>query len=234
MKRFVFCIMIFFTAVAFSAAAGIAEQAERGNEKADLSYAFGMLVALDLEDAGFQFNYDAFIRGFREVMENQRTRFTIDEAIDIVQAAFEAAHDAAARANLLEGEAFLAQNRLRPGVIVTPSGLQYEVIEEGTGATPGPSDIVLVHYQGSMIDGTIFDTTYGFGEPVQIPLDRVIPGWSEGLRLMREGGRARLYIPSHLAYGERGAGGIIGPNTVLIFDVELVSIMQPGEMFFQY
>ena len=120
----------------------------------------------------------------------------------------------------------MIENGNRPEVVVLPSGLQYEIITEGTGHRPGPLDVVLVHYHGTTIDGTVFDTTFDLGTPIEIPLNRVIPGWSEGLRNMREGGRSILYIPPHLAYGEAGAGSFIGPNEVLIFDVEFIEITQ--------
>ena len=224
MKRFFCGILLFFGVLVFCAASGIADEAKKGNEKADLSYAFGMFVANDLAEAGFEFNYDAFIRGFREVMEKEPTRYTLEEAMVVINTAFVKAQTEAKERNLILGTAFLAENSRKQNVTVSPSGLQYEVITEGTGEMPGPSDVVLVHYTGTTIDGTVFDTTLDNGSPVEIPLDRVIPGWAEGLQMMREGGRAMLYIPPDLAYGENAAGGIIGPNAVLVFDVELVEI----------
>lgn len=226
MKSIIFGILLFFGSLTFCVAAGISEEARRGNERADFSYAFGMLVGSDLADMGMEFNYDAFFQGFRDTMENEPTRFTMDEAMDIINIAFITMQAEARERNRVLGEDFLAENSKRPEVTVTPSGLQYEVVEEGTGEKPGHFDIVLVHYRGTTIDGTVFDTTYEWGSPVEIPLDRVIPGWSEGLRLMREGGRSIIYIPPNLAYGERGAGAVIGPNSVLIFDIELISIVQ--------
>ena len=194
-------------------------------EKAEFSYAFGILIGTDLVDMGIEFDYDAFIQGFREVMENEESRYSVNEAIEIISAVFDTLQSEIADYNLSAGEAFLAENMTRPEVSVTPSGLQYEIISEGSGERPGIADTVLVHYEGTTIDGDVFDSTYEFGEPIEMPLFRVIPGWSEGLRLMKEGGRAKLYIPPDLAYGSYGAGGLIGPNTVLIFDVELLSIV---------
>lgn len=124
--------------------------------------------------------------------------------------------------NKAAGEAFLAENAKKPGVITTASGLQYQVITEGTGATPGATDNVTVHYKGTTLDGKEFDSSYSRGAPATFPLNRVIAGWTEGLQLMKEGGKSRLFIPSNLAYGERGAGRDIGPNSTLIFDVELI------------
>ena len=120
------------------------------------------------------------------------------------------------------GIAFLAENSKKPGVVTTASGLQYQVITEGAGASPGATDNVTVHYKGTTIDGKEFDSSYKRGAPATFPLNRVIAGWTEGLQLMKEGGKSRLFIPSNLAYGERGAGRDIGPNSALIFDVELI------------
>lgn len=126
--------------------------------------------------------------------------------------------------NLSEGQTFLAMNAQREDVQVTSSGLQYRVIEEGTGNRPATSSEVTVHYRGTLIDGTEFDSSFSRGEPATFPLNRVIPGWTEGLQLMREGATYEFFIPSELGYGERGTQGVIGPNAVLIFEVELISI----------
>ena len=122
-----------------------------------------------------------------------------------------------------QSAAFLAENASKPGVIKTASGLQYQVLQEGQGAMPAATSEVTVNYRGSLIDGTEFDS----GEAISFPLDRVIPGWTEGLQLMKEGAKYRFFIPADLAYGERGAGGRIPPNAALVFDVELVKAGQP-------
>ena len=125
---------------------------------------------------------------------------------------------------LEKGEKFLAENKSKEGVKTTASGLQYKVVKEGTGKSPAATDNVLVHYEGKLLDGTVFDSSIKRGEPISFPLNRVIPGWTEGLQLMKEGGKSTLYIPSKLAYGASGAGGAIGPNETLIFEVELIKI----------
>jgi len=130
--------------------------------------------------------------------------------------------------NKKEGEAFLAKNKGAKGVKTTASGLQYKVLTAGTGKKPGPEDTVTVNYRGTLIDGTEFDSSYKRGQPATFPVKGVIPGWTEALQLMATGSKWILYIPSGLAYGDRGAGPIIGPNTTLIFEVELLSIAKPS------
>jgi FKBP-type peptidyl-prolyl cis-trans isomerase len=125
--------------------------------------------------------------------------------------------------------AFLEENGKKPGVTITDSGLQYEVITEGTGSKPTAEDIVRVNYEGTLMDGTVFDSTYTRGEPAEFPLYGVIPGWTEGIQLMSEGSSYRFYIPSALAYGEQGAGSVIPPYSTLIFKVELLSIIKDAE-----
>ena len=126
--------------------------------------------------------------------------------------------------NRAEGEAFLAENAQREGVVTLPSGLQYEVLEEGDGATPRRRSTVVVHYSGTLIDGTPFDSSYSRGEPARFPVNRVIPVWTEALQLMQVGDKWRLFIPADLAYGDRGAGPVIGPGSTLIFEVELLEV----------
>ena len=228
MKYLLCGLLVFLGAAAFSAAEGITDESRKSKEAVDMSYAFGMVVAGDLAGTGLEFNYSAFTRGLRAVMEREKTRYTMDEAMDIIQTAFAAAQEERGEQNRIEGAAFLAENGRRSGIITTPSGLQYENIAEGTGEIPGIHDTVLVNYRGTTIDGIVFDTTFD-DNPVELPMNNVIPGWLEGLRMMKEGGRAKLYIPSNLAYGPNGAGGAIGPNAVLVFDVELITVIKPGQ-----
>jgi len=126
--------------------------------------------------------------------------------------------------NLEKGQAFLKNNASKPGVHTTPSGLQYKVIAEGHGKTPKATETVRVNYRGTTIDGTEFDSSYKRNEPIEFPLNGVIPGWTEGVQLMKEGGKIELFIPSNLAYGAQGAGGVIAPDSTLIFDIELIKV----------
>lgn len=150
--------------------------------------------------------------------------FSVFTAILIGFTMFSMANATTPQENKAAGEEFLAENAKKAGVKTTTSGLQYEVLNEGTGISPKASDNVTVHYKGTTINGEEFDSSYSRGEPATFPLNRVIAGWTEGLQLMKEGAKYRFYIPSDLAYGERGAGRAIGPNAALIFDVELIKV----------
>ena len=196
----------------------------------DTSYAFGMFMAqvcsemMGLRDA--HFDYNAFMEGFKAFIEEEETRISWDTAMEKINAAFEQAKAVSDEKNRLEGEAYLAENGARSGVLITASGLQYEVISQGSGEKPGIEDTVLVHYEGTFINGNIFDSSYRNGSPREIPVNKVIPGWSEGLQLMNVGSTYRFVIPSDLAYGPNGAGDVIPPNSALIFKVELLSIVK--------
>jgi FKBP-type peptidyl-prolyl cis-trans isomerase FkpA len=191
----------------------------------DTSYAFGVALGNDLKQTGLKFNYDEFVKGFKESIEGE-PRIALAEAMPLIQAAFAQAALMLAEENKQKEASYLAENGGKSGVKTTQSGLQYEVIGEGTGARPSVTDTVEVNYEGTFIDGTVFDSSYERGEPAQFPLDRVIPGWSEGIQLMTIGSTYRLVIPSALAYGEQGAGGgEIPPHSTLIFKVELLSIV---------
>lgn len=196
-----------------------------------LSYgiAFGLGKRM-LQDA-MPIDADAFSAGLSDALEGGEGRMTQEEIAAEMQAYQEkmvaeqqVTQAALGEANLVAATAFLEQNQAREGVVVTESGLQYEVIEAGKGAKPGPEDTVEVHYRGTLIDGTEFDSSYGRGETVTFGVGQVIAGWTEALQLMAVGSKYKLAIPSELGYGAGGAGQLIGPNAALIFDVELISI----------
>ncbi len=193
-----------------------------------VSYSYGLMIARQLTERGIEINLDQFTAAFKTVVDGGEPLLTEDE----VAAAFEenqkqvamANMSPADKANLEEGVKFLEENATKEGVKVTDSGLQYEVLEEGEGASPEATDVVKVHYHGTLIDGTVFDSSVDRGEPTSFPLNRVIPGWTEGVQLMKEGAKYRFYVPQDLAYGERGAGADIKPFSTLIFEVELLGI----------
>lgn len=192
---------------------------------ADASYALGMDVGASLQQTGFKPDYDAFSQGIQDMLEGRETRFTPDQVNAILQEAFTAAMEKQGEAQRQAETDFLAENSKKAGISITGSGLQYEVITEGTGAKPDQDDTVRVNYEGTFIDGQVFDSSYSRGEPTEFPLNGVIPGWTEGIQLMREGAKYRFFIPSDLGYGSRGAGSI-PPYSPLIFEVELLSIVK--------
>jgi FKBP-type peptidyl-prolyl cis-trans isomerase len=192
----------------------------------DASYAFGMAFAAEFKDIGLKFDYDNFLAGFRDALEGKETRLTEEEAGNRIQTAYFAALNARAESLMQQENEFLAVNAQKQGVITTGSGLQYEVVAEGKGSKPLATDTVRVNYEGTLIDGTVFDSSYARGEPAEFALDRVIEGWIEGIQLMNVGGTYQFYIPSNLAYGESGSGSSIPPYSTLIFKVELLDIVK--------
>jgi FKBP-type peptidyl-prolyl cis-trans isomerase FklB len=178
-----------------------------------------------------EINPDALVLGLRDVLSNSKTLLTDKEMQEILagfrkemMAKQAEQFKAMSEKNRREGEAFLAENKRKDGVITLPSGLQYKVIKAGTGAVPKETDTVVVHYTGTLINGNEFDSSYKRGEPASFSVNGIIQGWKEALLMMKTGSKWQLFIPSSLAYGERGAGRDIGPNSALIFEVELVSI----------
>lgn len=191
-----------------------------------VSYSFGLMVAKNMTLQGIdKINYNAFEMGFYHMMSDKKVKIAPEDAHLIIQSYINEIREKEARANLLEGEAFLAENKQKEGIVELPSGLQYKVIVSGDGKSPKANDVVKVHYQGTLLDGTIFDSSVERGQPAVFNVNGVIKGWTEALKLMRTGSKWMLYIPPQLAYGEKGAGDDIGPNATLIFEVELLEIM---------
>jgi len=227
-KHCAIAVLLFISAVTVNAKA-IREDINMADEKARVSYAFGMAVGGDLSQAGLELNFSAFTEGLKNSMGEGPVLMDQDEALELVQTAFENAMIKQTAGLRVKEEKFLQENALKNGVITTPSGLQYTVLAEGGGPKPSPTDIVRVQYEGALIDGGVFDSSYHLENGQEIPLDMVIPGWSEGLLLMNVGSKYRLYIPSSLAYGERGAGQVIPPYATLVFTIELLEIIQEDE-----
>ena len=198
-----------------------------------VSYAIGVLVGsnnlkqLETAPGGDEINKEAMAAAFRASTLGEDSIISPEQANALVQKFFESAGERTAQKNLEEGNAFLEKNKARAGVTTTESGLQYEVLTAGTGPMPTAADQVRVHYHGTLINGKVFDSSVDRGEPVVFGVGQVIPGWTEALQLMPVGSKWKIYLPSNIAYGERGAGGDIGPNSALIFEVKLLEIVKP-------
>ncbi|MCG6187031.1 FKBP-type peptidyl-prolyl cis-trans isomerase [Maribellus maritimus] len=211
---------------------GAVQNAKLETSADSASYAIGFLVGannkqqLKSAPGGDEMNIETMAAAFRTASLGEEGVITEEEANEIVRKFFTSAGEKEAQSNLEEGYAFLEQNKSREGVQVTESGLQYEVLTEGTGDKPAAEDQVRVHYHGTLIDGTVFDSSVERGEPTVFRVNQVIPGWTEALQLMSVGSKWKIYIPASLAYGERGAGADIGPNSTLIFEVELLEIVK--------
>jgi FKBP-type peptidyl-prolyl cis-trans isomerase len=197
-----------------------------------VSYAIGVIVGaqnlsqLEKAPGGDEINKEAMAAAFRASSLGEDSIISPEQANVLVQKFFEGANERKAQKNLEEGNAFLEKNKSRAGVTTTESGLQYEILTAGTGPMPTAADQVRVHYHGTLIDGKVFDSSVDRGEPVVFGVGQVIPGWTEALQLMPVGSKWKIYLPSNIAYAERGAGGDIGPNAALIFEVELLEIVK--------
>jgi FKBP-type peptidyl-prolyl cis-trans isomerase FklB len=203
------------------------------NQRDKVSYVIGIDIGKNLKKQSIDIDPSILAKGIRDGFSGGKTLMT-EQEIQETMAAFQkemmAKQEELAKKigekNKKEGEAFLAENKKKEGVKTLLSGLQYKVIKAGAGKKPKATDTVTTHYRGTLIDGTEFDSSYRRGQPVSFPVNQVIPGWTEVLQLMEEGAKWQLFIPSTLAYGERGAGHHIGPNATLIFEVELISIQE--------
>lgn len=205
---------------------------DQKTQKADLndphkkaSYALGVLVSKNLKmQGGDSLDYESLTIGIRDVFKQDSLQIQPQDAAMYVQVYMQQAMEAKVAKAKAAGLAFLAENKTKPGVIETASGLQYKVVNTGSGKKPTAADQATVHYTGKLLDGTPFDSSVERGEPATFGVGEVIAGWTEALQLMREGDKWILYLPSELAYGEQGAGGQIPPNSVLIFEVELIKV----------
>ena len=191
-----------------------------------LSYAAGMLIGRNLLELGLtEVNGEEFTTGLQAVLRGEATEMTPEEASEKLNEFIKQQEDVKGEANKLEGQKFLEENAKKEGVVTTASGLQYQVIKEGTGKKPKATDTVRCHYRGTTIDGKEFDSSYKRNQPADFGLMQVIAGWTEGVQLMSEGATYRFFIPFNLAYGTRGAGAAIPPYATLIFDVELIKVL---------
>ena len=197
---------------------------DEANELEKVSYSIGINVATSIKSEGLDSINSFYIsKGFQDVFENKDLAINIEESNKIIGEYFNKKQDAKNERLAIDSKIFLEQNKQKDGVMTTESGLQYLILSEGRGNNPTLNDNVTVHYHGTLIDGTIFDSSVDRKQPATFPLNGVIPGWQEALQMMSVGSKWKIFIPSELAYGESGAGAI-GPNSTLIFEVELLSI----------
>lgn len=224
--------VMLFGMMAAAGTALAAGTAELPSQKEKASYAIGMDIANSIKKNGVEIDPDIIGKAIKDVLTGQKTLLTDQEAkttLQDLQKEMKVKHlekmKVLGEKNKKEGDAFLAANKKKEGVKTLPSGLQYKVITEGKGKSPGVTDTVTVQYVGTLVDGTEFDSSYKRGQAANFPVKSVIKGWTEALQLMKEGSKWRIFLPPNLAYGETGiGGGRIGPNATLIFDVELVSV----------
>ncbi|HOI26923.1 MAG TPA: FKBP-type peptidyl-prolyl cis-trans isomerase [Paludibacteraceae bacterium] len=192
----------------------------------DISYALGLSMAQNFLNSGIDnLDIESFKNGVSDIFGKKQPSMSLDNARDLINSYFAKIQQEAGEKDKKAGAEFLKANKEKKGVIETESGLQYEIITAGTGAKPKATNTVRCHYEGTLINGTVFDSSYRRNQPADFPVNQVIPGWVEALQLMPVGSKWRLYVPSNLAYGEYGAGDQIGPNATLIFDVELLKIL---------
>jgi FKBP-type peptidyl-prolyl cis-trans isomerase FklB len=230
MKRMLFSItatLLFVTGCAQSNSKNKDKSKTKMELKTEIdsvSYAIGLSVAQNLKGQGFEdLNTEAFMSAMLGTYSNEEPKMTAEQMDLIIRNYMQAKAEKDMVENKKKGEDFLKENSTKTGVVVTESGLQYKVVREGSGTRPTATSEVKVHYHGTLIDGTVFDSSVDRGEPISFGLNRVIRGWTEGVQLMTPGSKYIFYIPSDLAYGERGSGQI-GPNAALIFEVELLEV----------
>jgi FKBP-type peptidyl-prolyl cis-trans isomerase FklB len=202
-------------------------------QKEKVSYLIGLDIGKNFRQQSVDINPDILSRGIKDGLSGAKSLLTDQEAREVMtsfekemKGKQEERRKQVGEKNQREGEVFLAENKNKEGIRTLPSGLQYKVIKPGTGKKPKLADSVTAHYRGTMIDGTEFDSSYRRGRPASFPVSGVIPGWTEALQLMEEGAKWQLFIPPNLAYGEKGAGQVIGPHATLIFEVELISVQE--------
>lgn len=224
-------VIIALSLVLFVSQVSAEEKLMLKDQKDKVSYSIGTNIGNNFKKQSMDINTDALVQGIKDSLSGEKALMTEQEMNETMKAFQQEMMTKQAELakiigekNKTEGDLFLAENKKKEGVITLSSGLQYKVINEGSGAIPKLTDKVTVHYRGTLIDGTEFDSSYRRGQPVTFPVNGVIAGWKEALQLMKAGSKWQLFIPPTLAYGERGAGRTIGPNATLIFDIEILSI----------
>lgn len=216
-----FFLSVFFVGSAL--AADVSKDNLEKNEADKISYIMGADMGSWLKKVPTEINFDIFFAGVKDTY-GDAALYTPEEIKVFKLEYYKRQKDKLLQENIAKGEQFLSENKKKKGVATTDSGLQFEVLEKGNGPKPKATNTVKVHYKGTLLDGSVFDSSYERGQAVSFPLNKVIKGWTEGVQLMKVGAKYRFYIPYDLAYGEQGASGMIGPGETLIFDVKLISI----------
>ncbi len=224
-------IVLFLSICVFATPSVYATTSKLITEKEKISYSIGLSLGRNFTQQGIDIDLKTFAKGVEDALKGVKPLLTDQEIREVMTnlqksmaAKKEKQAQQASGKNQVEGKKFLEENKKRKGVITLASGLQYEIIRPGTGPVPKATDTVVTNYEGKLINGTVFDSSYKRGQPATFPVNGVIKGWVEALQLMKTGAKWKLYIPSDLAYGERSAGPLIGPNSTLIFDIELLEI----------
>lgn len=229
MNRNLPAILAVTALVSFITAANAADNAELKTDPEKNGYSIGYSMGQSLSRQFVDVDTQSMARGLTDAMSGAPSALPESDMQQRIMSVRQESATKILERNKKAGEAFLAKNKGEKGVKTTASGLQYKVIKAGKGKQPKPQDVVTVNYRGTLIDGTEFDSSYKHGQPATFPLTGVIPGWTEALQLMKEGAKYMIYLPPNLAYAERGAGPLIGPNSTLIFEVELLSVGEPGK-----
>lgn len=235
MKKFSILFTVAMLVISVSFASCSKTSASKMKTAADsLSYAYGVGMGANMAQQLDQFpaklNVDLFMAVFEKALKNDTAKLAISpaDAYTVFQKCLASAQVEATKTTKAEAKTFLEKNGKKDGVVTTASGLQYQVIKEGTGVKPNDSTVVSVHYHGTLLDGTVFDSSVDRKTPAEFPLNQVIPGWTEGIKLMTVGSKYKFWIPSELGYGDNGAGGKIKPGALLVFEVELLGIVDPS------
>jgi FKBP-type peptidyl-prolyl cis-trans isomerase FklB len=229
MKKILILILILVPLVVLAQGTQPTQTSPFKTQKEKLSYSIGLNIGANLKSQGIEVDPQIVAKALADVYAGKKAVMSeaeVQETLTTLQNDMKTKAQAQADDNKKKGDAFLAANGKKPGVVTLPSGLQYKVIKNGTGPKPKSTDSVVANYRGTLLNGTEFDSSYKRNQPATFPLNGIIKGWTEALQLMPVGSKWQLFIPPALAYGERGAGGVIGPNETLIFEVELVSIKQ--------
>ncbi len=223
-KKYFLAVVFILTSLSAFAATDVNPGIKTDEQK--LSYAMGTYFAMGVAQQNVELDVPAFIQAIEDVLKQNEPKISMEEMKNIVaqyKETISKQQSAAIAANQKAGDAFLAENKKKEGVIESPTGLQYKVITEGTGVKPAAGSSVTVHYKGTLIDGTVFDSSYDRGEPATLSLTQVIKGWQEVVPMMKTGSKWQIYVPSKLAYGDRAASDLIGPASTLVFDIELIA-----------